>query len=64
MGAERVKPRVPRFPAPLVGYAAGCGMSAAGVFLLWGLAVALVVAGAVVAGSFVLAYAGDGRPTA
>lgn len=48
-----------RPPAPLVGYTAGCAIALAGVFLLWGLAVLLIVAGITCAASFVLAYAGD-----
>ncbi|MFC5996942.1 hypothetical protein ACFQE5_22280 [Pseudonocardia hispaniensis] len=52
-------PRLTRLPAPLLGYLAGCVTALAGVLLLWGLPVTLIVAGVVCAASFVLAYAGD-----
>lgn len=45
----------------LAGYVGGCGLALAGVLLQWGLNVALMVAGVVVAVSFVLAYAGETR---
>lgn len=37
-----------------LGFAAGCGTTVAGVWVLAGLGVALIVAGAVMAGSFLL----------
>lgn len=60
MGDRRVKPSL-RLYVPLLGYLIGVATALAGVFLLWGLAVALIVGGATVAASVVLAFAGDGK---
>jgi hypothetical protein len=61
VGDRRVKRPVLRLYVPLLGYAIGVLTALAGVFLLWGLAVALIVCGVTVAASFVLAFAGDGK---
>lgn len=61
MGDRRVTdPQATTSPA-LAGYVTGWSVAIAGVFAQWGLAVALMVAGVVVAASFVLAFAGESR---
>lgn len=46
--------RVSRLAAIRIGYVIGCSSAVAGVFLLFGLAVALIVAGVIAAGTAVL----------
>lgn len=50
-----------RVPPAVPGYVSGCAVALAGVFLQWGLPVLLMVAGVVIAASFVLAFAGESR---
>lgn len=56
-GSRRTSPEAVgglRLTLVRVGYALGCGSAAVGVFLLFGLAWVLIVAGVIVAGTSVL----------
>lgn len=59
MGDVRV--RRPRLAGARLGYAAGCASAACGVGLLWGLGVALIVAGVVAAASCLVLVDVDGE---